>query len=242
MTGSAVSATEGDEVIPATMGGTIIGDVVDDKTTVPGATVVLINGTTIYRAETSTPHGKFNITGVAPGTYLAYAEKSGYNKTYFEEPVIVQDGVVSYVNITMTMQLAWLSGMVTYGGFPAEGALVTLESGNDDKFTATTGDDGRYSIRVPSGEYAITFSKNGYNDAKVTKVLLPAQENTADVELKRSALPGNTGFINDYDLSHSMMVVGLFLAVTTMVSALALRFRGMARPELLPRSNEEKKK
>jgi hypothetical protein len=59
-----------------------------------------------------------------------------------------------------------------------------------------------------------------------------------DVTMKRNTLPGNTGFILDYDLSHSLMVVALGLALFISAAALIIRLR-IKRPEVVEKENGE---
>lgn len=235
-------AAQDESLVLAPGAGTIMGYVDDGIRSVPNATVELV-GSDAKSASTDAStdiRGLYTLESVAPGTYYAIARKSGYNATY-TSTFNVTEGGTAWVNITMREQLTWLTGRVTYSGSPLNEVQVTLESASGAKFTNYTGEDGRYSIRVPAGEYVIIYSKGGYVDQQISKVLLPVQENTEDVVLKRSSLPGNTGFIHDYDLPHSMMIVGLFLAVVTLVLALVLRVRVVTKPELLSRSNDEEK-
>lgn len=211
--------------------GTVTGQVVDAVSTVANATVTLSNGTASYHAVSTAPFGNFMIENVTPGIYLLRAEKEGYNISYSE--VAVKRGVVSNVLIVMAEQPSWLVGRVTYDNTPLEGVLVTLESRGGLRYTNVTDDGGGYYFKVPSGEYTITFSKSGFVTSTMTKILFPLRENTENVELKKSTLPGNSGFIRDYDMPHSMMVVGLSMSLVTIISALFLRYRVRLKPELL---------
>jgi hypothetical protein len=53
--------------------------------------------------------------------------------------------------------------------------------------------------------------------------------------MKRNALPGNAGFVLDYDLSHSMMIVGARLSSLSPLASLVIRQRIKANPDLLAR-------
>ncbi|WP_019178424.1 carboxypeptidase-like regulatory domain-containing protein [Methanomassiliicoccus luminyensis] len=219
--------------------GTVTGQVVDAISTVANVTITLSNGTASYGAVSTAPFGNFTIENVTPGLYLLRAEKEGYNISFSE--VDVKRGVVSNVLIVMAEQPSWLVGKVTYDGTPLEGVLVTLESKGGLRYTNVTDDDGGYYFKVPSGEYTITFSKSGFVTSTMTKILFPLRENTANVELKKSTLPGNSGFIRDYDMPHSMMVVGLSMSLVTIISALFLRYRVRLKPELLTKRGDEEK-
>ncbi|MFG1606730.1 carboxypeptidase regulatory-like domain-containing protein [Actinoplanes sp. NPDC049265] len=63
-------------------------------------------------------------------------------------------------------------GTVIAGGKPLAGATVTAAGANGEKFTATTGTDGKYDLYATVGTYAVTVAKFGYQPGTADGVVV----------------------------------------------------------------------
>jgi hypothetical protein len=207
--------------------GTVTGQVTDGSTTLSGVLVTLTGVNASFSATSTAPLGTYLVDNVTPGTYMVSASKVGYNTSYHNELVTLEKGSVEEISFTLqevTGQLASLSGTVTYNGEPLAEVKVVLAPLTGEELVTTTNSGGNYSFdKVPPGDYVLRTSKDGYIAEEKELTIEPLKGMVQDVTMKRNTLPGNTGFILDYDLSHSLMVVALGLAL--FISAVALIFR-----------------
>jgi hypothetical protein len=120
----------------------------------------------------------------------------------------------------------------------AEVKVVLAPIAGEELVTTTDG-GGNYTFdKVPAGDYVLRTSKDGYIPVEKELTIEPLKGMVQDVTMKRNTLPGNTGFILDYDLSHSLMVVALGLALFISAAALIIRLR-IKRPEVVEKENGE---
>lgn len=223
--------------------GTVTGQVTDGNTTLAGVTVTLTGVSASFTGVTTAPLGAYRIENVTPGTYMVSASKEGYNTSYHDELVTLANGSVEEVSFTMAetvIKYAKLSGQVTYNGGPLAGVKVVLTPEKGADLVTITDAGGNYSFdQVAPGEYMIYLSKDGYVTSEKRVTAEPLKGQVQDFTMKRNTLPGNTGFLLDYDLSHSMMIVGLGLSLMVTLAALILRQRIKSKPELLGKEKEE---
>jgi hypothetical protein len=223
--------------------GTVSGHVTDGNSTLTGVLVVLSNKTTSYSAYTNSPFGQFTIENVTAGTYIAHASKDGFDSGsgIYPDPVVVTQGGQVDLNFTLTEvvnQPIKLSGKVTANGEPLQGVKVVLSPVEGADTTVTTDAQGNYEFKgVIPGQYELLFSKSGYIGSSQKVTLEPLKEKSLDVVMKKDTLPGNAGFLMDYDLAHSLMILALGLALFTTLTALFIRYRAGSKPEIL--ENEE---
>ncbi len=223
--------------------GTVIGQVTDGNTTLSGVKVILSNSVANFSALSTAPLGQFTIENVTSGTYIAHAVKDGYDGVsgIYPDPVVVSRGSMVELNFTLTElanQEAQLSGKVTYDGDPLSGVKVVLSPLEGTDIMTTTDAQGSYTFKsVTAGQYELLLSKSGYIGTSQKVVLEPLKEKNVDVAMKKDTLPGNAGFLMDYDLAHSLMIVALGLALVTTLGALFIRRRARNKPEIL--ENEE---
>lgn len=223
--------------------GAVTGQVTDGNTTLAGVVVTLTGVNNVSFSGVSTaPLGAFYIDNVTPGTYMVSASKEGYNTSYHSSLVTLFKGSVEFVSFTLAetvVQYAKLSGRVTYSGDPLPGVKVVLTPAEGADLVTVTDDQGNYTFaQVPPGEYTIYLSKDGFVTSERKLTMEPLKGVLQDFSMKRNTLPGNSGFVLDYDLSHSMMVVGLGLALLVTVASLFLRQRIKRNPDLLAREEE----
>lgn len=227
---------------------TVTGQVTDGNSTLDGVLVTLTGKTSTganvsFSAYTSKPLGDYHIENVTPGWYMIYAFKEGYNITYHKMVLELNKGSVEEVSFTLTetvVQYAKLSGRVTYNGEPLSGVKVVLTPQEGADLATVTDASGNYMFdKVAPGEYMVYLTKDGFATSEKRITVEPLKGLVADFSMKRNALPGNAGFVLDYDLSHSMMIVGLGLSLLVTLASLVIRQRIKANPDLLAREKED---
>lgn len=212
--------------------GTLTGYITNGTVPVPGATVHL-RGDRNYSANSTIPLGAYTITDIEPGTYIVYVEKAGYWTTYYDKPLYIGRGDVIHLDLIIEEQPATVYGQVVLAGKGLEGVVVTLTSGSVSLSTVTDA-EGNYTLSgIPAGTYTIRFSKSDFVTQEFTISLSPFESKRLDVSLERKGAAGSDGFIPGFDLPHSLMIVGLMLALITLIFSLAIRVRVERRPELL---------
>lgn len=218
--------------------GTVTGHVTNGTTTVAGSRVVLVNEDQLYQTNTSAPLGTFTISNIQPGTYMIHAEKDGYQDSEYRL-VEVARGETRSLNLTLVEQPSTLTGTVLHNDAPLSGVRVRVSSETGRSWEVTTSSGGEYIVsNIPAGRYTVTFTKSGYQTAERSVTLIPLEYNSLNVDLERSGLPVRSGFLEGYDLAHSLMIVGLALALVTLVVALLMRNRVRKKPGLLGREDE----
>lgn len=211
--------------------GMVTGQVTDGSTTLSGVQVTLTGVNASFSALSTAPLGTYIIDNVTPGTYMVSASKLGYNTSYHNELVTLEKGTVAEVSFTLeevSGQYASLAGTVMYNNGPLDGVKVALTpaGGMEALYTTTTDPNGNYTFeRVLAGDYTLELTKDGYIPYSKELTLEQSKGVVQDVTMKRNTLPGNTGFILDYDLSHSLMIVGLGLALFITLTAVIIRLR-----------------
>jgi hypothetical protein len=223
--------------------GAVTGQVTDGNTTLAGVLVTLTGVNASFTGVSTAPLGAYRIDNVTPGTYMVSASKDGYNISYHSELVTLVKGSVEEVSFTMTeaiIQYAKLSGRVTYNGDPLEGVKVVLTPEEGADLVTVTDAGGNYTFDlVPPGDYIIYLSKEGFVTSEKRVTMEPLKSMGQDFTMKRNTLPGNSGFVLDYDLSHSMMIIGLGLSLMITLASLILRQRIKRNPNLLEKEREE---
>lgn len=223
--------------------GTVSGQVTDGVSTLADVMVSLTNANSHYSATTTSPFGAFRMENVTPGVYVLRAFKNGYNSTGYPNPITISKG--SEIGINLTLEAAsnlygLLRGMVLYNGKPLEGVKVVLSMESKVYLTTSTDGSGNYSFdRVAPGQYELLISKNGYVGQSMDVNITSLTENVHDATLKRDSLPGTSGFVRDFDLAHSLMIIGMVLTLVISLGSLVLRNRIRNNPELLEKEDAE---
>lgn len=223
--------------------GTVSGQVTDGISTLADVMVSLTNANSHYSATTTAPFGTFRMENVTPGVYVLRAFKNGYNSTGYPNPITITKGSEISVNLTLeagSNLYGMLRGSVLYNGNPLEEVKVVLSMENKVYLATSTDGDGNYSFdRVAPGQYELLISKNGYVGQSIDVNITPLMESVHDATMKRDSLPGTSGFIKDFDLAHSLMIVGMVLTLVISLGSLVMRNRIRNRPELLEREDSE---
>jgi hypothetical protein len=220
--------------------GSIHGFVIDGVAPVNGVTVFLANEQRSYNSTTVAPLGEYRIGSIRPGVYVATFTKKGYDRTN-SLPLEIFRGITTIENASMQAQPCTLFGQVTQNGGPLEGVKVTAV-GHDTIKVGTTDTNGNYSIQLTSDSYVVTFSKKNFDSKEVSISLAPFEDRHIDATILKSKSNNTAVFLFGFDLSHSLMVIGLMLALITICIALFINFRVRKRPELLGRDPQEDKR
>jgi len=232
-TGVAISS-DGSAELNFTMSeilGTLHGFVIDGVAPVAGVTVFLANDQRNYTTTTTAPLGEYRINKIRPGVYVATFTKLGYDRTN-SLPLEITRGVTSLDNATLQAQPCTLYGRVTENGNPQDGVTVTAQ-GTDSIRTGTTDANGNYSLKLTSDTYTVTFSKKDFDAKAVSVSLAPFEDRQIDVSIVKSKSNNTTTYLFGFDLPHSLMIVGLIMALGTICVALFINFKVRKKPELL---------
>lgn len=223
--------------------GTVSGRVTDGVTTLSNVTISLFNSVSNFSAQSTSPYGAFRVENITPGVYIVKAFKTGYNTTVYPDPITIVKGSDVVIDLTLEASSNFyggLSGRVVYNGNPLEGVKVMLSGEGMANQVTSTDSYGNYTFnQVPPGAYELLLSKNGYVGATYDVKISPLTQITQDVSLKRDSLPGTSGFVRDFDLSHSLMIIALVLALTISLVSLLIMRRIRGRPELLEKEEPE---
>jgi hypothetical protein len=218
--------------------GTVTGFVTNGTVPIADATVYLVNAEYNYSADTTIPLGQYEIIDIQPGSYVARAEREGYLTNYSDIPIVVVRGQTTEVDFNLTAEPATIYGKVMFGTRGLSGVQIQVVS-NDFSITAVTDSIGNYTITdIPVGAYTVIFSKEEFISQEFQVTLGATVPTNLDVSLEKEAGTSG-GFIPGFDLPHSLMVVGLMLALITLVFALFIRLKVEKRPELLEREEIE---
>ena len=218
---------------------TLTGYVTNGTQPVYGATVTLLNSQYNYTGVSINPLGQYVIDRVNPGTYTVIADKAGYYPSDAQPPIEMVRNVTKNLDFEMEEQPANLTGIVVYQGDGVTGVKVVLSTA---LFTADTFTDenGNYSFQlVPAGSYTITFTKDKYQVKERSVSLSPFEVKRLDVELEYDSENNTKKFILNFDLAHSLMIVGLIASLIVLVIGLYVNYKVRKKPELLEREREK---
>jgi hypothetical protein len=189
--------------------------------------------------------GRYEITGVQPGNYVAYAEKRGYDGGHYLGVVKVVRGSTALVNFTLEKQPASLVGTIYLDGKdPLDEVKVTLSS-NDGMAPMYTFTDsnGNYTFTgLSAGTYTVTFEKDEFESETRALNFDPYEDKRIDLSLSRVEIE-RTEVLFGYDLTHSLMIIALGIGFTIVLLGVIINFITNKKPELLSpmEKNDEKK-
>ncbi len=223
--------------------GGVYGHITDGIMALGGVTVTLLGDTGNFTGISTTPFGAYSIAGIAPGTYIAKASKLGYNDSYHFPAVTIGRTSSIEIDFVMVPQFSVLLGKVTLNGGAAEGVTVQLVQGSNVIKQATTDASGNYTVtNVVTGDYQLKFTKSGLQDKVLQVSVAPNREQRLDVAMQLTPVEGGQGFIDGLDLTHSLMVVGLVLALGMIAIAFVVTSKSKKDSSLLSVPEEEEGK
>lgn len=156
--------------------GTLSGQVLDENNTpIDNVTIEVYDEkdntvTTLYTDE----NGDFSVT-LPEEKYKIKFIKSGYGTTEISITVEWNKITALLDPIIMTTNTIGIQGnVVDDTGAPLSDVLVEVRKSNIDDVvtTATTDENGEYSITLENGGYNITFSKDGYDSATLNDIVV----------------------------------------------------------------------
>jgi large repetitive protein len=170
---------------PGSLTGTVVNDV--NGTPVAGASVALVDGDDATVATTtSAADGSFTLAGLDRGTYtLVIDGGTGYDLRTITGVVVTQGQSNALGNLAVVSQPATLSGTVSSGGDPVQGAQVALLNDAGTVVTSTTTDaDGDYQITgIVTGTYTARVTASGFVTDTGSVSFAPGQSVTRNVTL-----------------------------------------------------------
>lgn len=188
---------------PPSISGTVLDDPTGDP--IPGATVnaFALTGDVPVASTTTDASGNFTLSPLASGSYLVEvipADPATHLAEWFENvsdrasaTQVSTDGPVTALDIRLARARVSASGTVTDAqtGLPLAGVSVAayLPAGTEPIATATTDDQGRYTIaNLPPGSYTVRFEVAHYTPFDVNVDLTATR---TDVDAALTPLPGS---------------------------------------------------
>lgn len=157
--------------------GALGGTVTSGGSPLAGATVVADGP--IDRETTTGEDGTYSFPVLSVGDYAVTASKYGYVSA--SGNATVAEGETSTVDLSLTQApSATLSGVVTTGSTPVEGAEVALVG---TPLSTTTDAAGAYSLTAPTGTYQLAVTSPLRCFDSVTQTVTLTENTTLDVEL-----------------------------------------------------------
>ena len=180
---------------PVNQGGSLTGHLraASSGDAIGGATVLLVQGTSVLRGATADANGLYVFSSIAAGTYSAFAFAPGYQPA-------TQANVAVAANTTTTMDFSLaliqtafygaIQGKVTAANTstPVSGAQVKATLGAD-AMTATTDAQGNYQLtNLLVGTYSLEVSATGFQSATQASVAVAA-DTTMTVNFALQPMP-----------------------------------------------------
>jgi hypothetical protein len=219
--------------------GRVYGFITSGNLSIGGVTITLTNMEHNFTSHSELPFGQYSIDRVAPGVYVAKAEKSGYTPAIAQFPVIVVRGSNVQLNFSIDLQPARVFGTVRVGNSPEKDVTVQLLQNSLVIREAKTDSAGNYSFaNLNSGEYQLHLFKEGLVASTLNVSFAPLENKRVDPVMSRTPVEGLKGFIGDLDLTHSLMIIAMLVTVIIMAYAVFIRMRSIKKPEML--ANEKK--
>jgi protocatechuate 3,4-dioxygenase beta subunit len=167
--------------------GSIDGTVRDVHGPLSGVSVSIQDGP----STATDASGKYSLPSLPLGTYQVDYEKDGYLTV--SDSLVVSDATAITNDVTMTVSVGSISGVVRDENGPIAGVDVVLMPGG----LTTTASDGSYSFdALDAGPYKLAFSKDGY-DAQTVDTTVTSGENTVANAKLDYALGSITGTVTD---------------------------------------------
>ncbi|WP_226005885.1 carboxypeptidase regulatory-like domain-containing protein [Natrinema salinisoli] len=186
--------------------GTVEGTVTDaDGEPIADATVAAGD------QQTATDENGTYSLDLEPGEYTLAVSADGYEDA--SENVTVEAAATTTADVTLEAEPTdgTLEGTVTDAdGEPITGATVTV----GDQET-TTDETGSYALDLEAGEYTLTVSAEGYEDASEDVTIEVDETTTVDVTLTETAPEPDADVIVDADVDEENVTVGETVTVDT---------------------------
>ena len=184
--------------------GQITGTILNAKTFIPIENVNLTS-TPVTSSITSDPFGKYTFVNVIPGQYVIKSEKIGYDTTLINVNVLAGQITKADIYLTETdTTTPPTTGSIIGNVVDAQTSLSisgALVSTNPSTSTVFTIGDGTYSFtNIQPGDYSVSVSKIGYQDA-VAQITVAAGSETRANFVMVTSTGTITGTVTD-DSTH----------------------------------------
>lgn len=176
--------------------GDITGVVMDESGTPIEGAAVSVNGTDEDdRTMVTDEEGRFRFEGVTAGIHDVTAAMDGHSNVTKTVDVPAND--TTTVDFTLSAENGSISGTITSieTGDPVANVSVMAEDNDDHTYSATTGENGTYTIEVPAGTYSVNVggTPDGYSAQSIVSV--DADEAVTGVDFQVSHTNPDTGSI-----------------------------------------------
>ena len=180
-----------------------------DNNAISGANVSFF-GNPWWTSSSAT--GAFSIAGIPTGDYIVSASSAGYSPALKQIQITV--GVpVSPVFFKLNYSLGSISGYVSDGTAPLNNVTVSIVV-NQIKLSISTHSIGYYQIPgIPTGNYTVTATKTGYDDAVNSTVHVTNGSDTT-VDFNLTGLPARLyGTVTTIITAGSVLVYGVTVEI-----------------------------
>lgn len=170
--------------------GSVSGTITNNVTgaVISGATVQMIQNSTVISSATTAANGTFSITGLVPGSYTMSVAASLF-QTNTAAVTITSSNTVK--NLTLQPNPGSISGTVSSSSslLGLSGATLTFSSGGTQIASTTSGLLGAYTVsNLPPGTYTVSVSLAGYQTGTGTATV--TSNNTTTFNINLSPLTG----------------------------------------------------
>jgi len=173
------------ETSPGSISGTVISAV--GSTPISGALIeVTLNNAVIFSTLTDSS-GDYEISGVAPGSYIVNAHATNYQTG--TTGAIVVSNTTTTVDFSLVSNPGTIAGTVTsaVSGLPISGALVEVNLASIVVGSAVTDNSGNYSVPgIASGAYIVDAYAANYQAGTTGAIVLSGQTTTTNFSLQPS--------------------------------------------------------
>jgi len=192
-------------------GGGLIGSVLSmSMSPVENATIQIL-GQAQYQA-TSDATGAYSLTGVPTGTYLFSVLAAGYSAK--SEDIAIVAGSTLLHNFNLTYLLGSISGYVFDNGTSAADVEMSVQVGKK-RISVWTDSNGLYKLDdIPSGNYTVTASKQGYSEGIVSGIIVANGSPTINVNFSIVGMPARLyGTVTAIITAGSVLLYGALVEI-----------------------------
>jgi len=192
-------------------GGGLIGSVLSMSMSPIENAMIDVVGYTQYQA-TSDETGAYSLTGIPTGNYTFRVLATGYSLK--SENITIVAGPALLHNFNLTYSLGSISGYVFDNGTSVADVGISVQVGKK-MISVWTGSDGLYMLDdIPSGNYTVTASKQGYSDGIVSGIIVANGSPTINVNFSIVGMPARLyGTVTAIITAGSVLLYGALVEI-----------------------------